>query len=298
MIRIIQGDCLAVMDKLNRGGVSVDSVVTDPPYNMASVVKRFGSKTAAPAKAKQTGAYARHSTNHIGQTWDGDIAFQRDVWRLTWGLLKPGGHMLVFGGTRTYHKLATAIESAGFEIRDQVGWMYGTGFPKSHQVKEKGWTDWGTALKPAWEPIVLARKPLAEKTVAKNVAQYGTGAINVGGCVIEGASACDPRRWPANVIHDGSPDAHAALGHASRFFYHPKADASDRAGSRHPTVKPVALIAYLCRLITPPGGTVLDMFAGSGTLLPACLREGFKPLMIERNPEYVEDIRRRKRAKK
>lgn len=340
-------------------------------------------------------------------------------------VLKPGGHLLAFSGTRTYHRMVCAIEDAGFEIRDQVGWAYGSGFPKSHDVskaidkaagaerekiavgapvkrmipgadqngngswiKDNGrvyqpgkeipatpeaaeWEGWGTALKPSWEPIVLARKPLIG-TVADNVLTYGTGALNIDGCRVEtteslngGAYAAqgsrapmagDERngaalgmfqpgktavaefaqpagRWPANLIHDGSDEvvecfpseAGAAApvykrnadkfrntfgafagnvdeqgstfqgdsGSASRFFYTAKADSEDRLGSKHPTVKPIDLMQYLVRLITPKGGTVLDPFAGTGTTGEAAWREGMKAILIEREEEYQADIARR-----
>jgi len=415
-VRIEHGDCLEVMQRLIDDGVQVDSCVVDPPYHLSSIVKRFGAKDAAPAKVGATGAYARASAGFMGQEWDGgDIAFCAETWALVLQLLKPGGHLVAFSGTRTYHRMAVAIEDAGFEIRDQLGWLYGTGFPKSHNVgkaidrtvgvtgeaiqtgdavrrmrpgadQEKDetwekldngrvhvpheyapaspeaqrWSGWGTALKPAWEPVVLARKPLVG-TVAENILKHGTGAINVDGCRVasdEGAhrenetsqnrryvqsgstnfaAAPGPRggspkgRFPANVIHDGSdevlaefpanssvtgkrstisrnapvsgtawlPDNHASCeypgegGSPSRFFYSAKADKQDRCGSKHPTVKPIDLMAYLCRLVTPPGGTVLDPFAGSGTTGMACLRESFDAILIEKQAEYVADIHRR-----
>jgi site-specific DNA-methyltransferase (adenine-specific) len=364
--RVIHGDCLAILPTLEPN--SVDAIVTDPPYHLTSIVKRFGADNAAPAKVGKTGAYARASAGFMGKKWDGgDIAFQPELWRQALRVLKPGGHMVAFGGTRTYHRLVCGIEDAGFEIRDQIQWIYGSGFPKSHNIGE----GWGTALKPAHEPIVLARKPLIG-TVAENVLAHGTGAINVDGCRVgndtppgtdrpangrEGEQSAERRytdkgstnfaatpgprggslagRWPANVIHDGSDEVVGAfpdtgissggkgqasqktalnghvygqysgsslgqnagglgdIGSAARFFYTAKADSDDRLGSKHPTVKPVDLIAYLCRLITPPKGTVLDPFAGSGTTGMACLREGFDCILIEREAEYVADIERR-----
>lgn len=414
-IRVEHGDCLEVMPRLIAEGVRVDSVVTDPPYHLTSIVKRFGKPGSAPAKDRD-GLYARASRGFMGKEWDGgDIAFRPETWRLCFDLMKPGAHLLAFSGTRTYHRMACAIEDAGFEIRDQIGWLYGSGFPKSHDVSKaidkaagaerdivgdspyasrkpngsagvnsvglsaapgavitapatdaaRQWEGWGTALKPAWEPIVLARKPLSG-TVAGNVLEHGTGALNIDGCRVHGDDAqggkyvvkrlkpgatlektggnwrqedgaeyrgeMKPGRWPANVIHDGSPEVLAAFaaygdrgafapvrgteasrpaknvygefargegafhgdtGTAARFFYSAKADAADRLGSKHPTVKPVDLIAYLCRLVTPPGGLVLDPFAGSGTTGMACLREGFRALLIEREAEYVADIHKR-----
>ena len=366
----------------------------------------------------------------MGKTWDtGETAFSVEFWVEVMRVLKPGGHVIAFGGTRTYHRLACAIEDAGFEIRDLLSWLYGTGFPKSHDVgkgldKAAGtereilrerytvkrinpgatvvangewgkqeipytatdskpatpeaieWDGWGTALKPALEPIAFARKPLSEKTVAANVLRWRTGAINIDGCRVgtEGETIHVPQsdptkragvvgtdlgitragkdkfqeaqrasvertqnlgRWPANVIHDGSdevigmfPDTapnrrnevsdgrtvHKAGnslqlgtagrrdasnsytdsgGSAARFFYSAKASKTERNGSKHPTVKPIALMQWLCRLVTPPGGTVLDPFAGSGTTGEAANREGFDCILIEREAEYIADINRR-----
>ncbi|WP_419900616.1 DNA-methyltransferase [Roseomonas sp. USHLN139] len=348
-------------------GEQVDAVITDPPYHLTSVVKRFGKEGAAPAKHGTDGLFARQSRGFMGKEWDGgDIAFQPETWRLAFDLLKPGGHLLAFGGSRTYHRMAVAIEDAGFELRDTVMWLYGTGFPKSHDVskgidkmlgaeREKvapksvighqrnignvrpymldpnhmtvsdepaspeaaQWQGWGTALKPAFEPIIVARKPLAG-TVAANVLAHGTGALNIDACRVQGEDNPvkwdKPRggiwttdsaatgtlvenpagRWPANVIHDGSEQVEAAFpGEAARFFYSAKASKADRADSKHPTVKPLALMRYLCRLVTPPGGTVLDPFSGSGTTLQAAMECGFNAIAIEREPEYQADIRRR-----
>jgi site-specific DNA-methyltransferase (adenine-specific) len=344
---------------------SIDSVVCDPPYALVSIGKRFGAEGAAPAQSGKTGAYARASAGFMGQKWDtGETAFDPAFWVEVLRVLKPGGHLIAFSGTRTYHRLACAVEDAGFEIRDMVSWLYGSGFPKSHNVgKKTGRTEddgLGTALKPACEPIVLARKPLSG-TVAANVLTHGTGALNIGACRVgdeivsthsRGANGAFPKRpgersaedsgrtvdqrggldhsertgrWPANVIHDGSEEVQAAFpptapstigkprgaasgdgwgmtktgteyadaGSAARFFYSAKADAADRCGSKHPTVKPIDLMAYLCRLVTPKGGVVLDPFAGSGSTGMACLREGFDCVLIEREAEYVADINRR-----
>jgi len=221
-----------------------------------------------------------------------------------------------------------------------------------HRRRPAEWQGWGTALKPSWEPICFARKPLIG-TVAQNVLEHGTGAINIDGCRIETDDEAKPRvnqkqdeyfsgkkpitqipfqnggRWPANIVHDGSDEVVAAFpniktskatvtskpgsvygngaglpshtgtygfdesGSAARFFYTAKADKQDRMGSKHPTVKPVDLMQWLCRLITPPGGTVLDPFAGSGSTGEAAWREGFQCVLIEREPEYQADIRRR-----
>lgn len=346
---------------------SIDSVVCDPPYALVSITKRYGSASAAPVRVSDENesnnlkaAYARQARGFMGKTWDtGETAFDPAFWVEVLRVLKPGAHLIAFGGTRTYHRLVCAIEDAGFEIRDQLAWLFGSGFPKSHN--QPG--GWGTALKPAHEPVCLARKPLIG-TVAANIAAHGTGALNIDASRIEGGDGGDrdgepsaleryttrgstnfaarpgPRggdakgRWPANVIHDGSeevlrhfPETQSGellphhrksgnglagtgtfairdrtgeassvfgdSGSAARFFYTAKADADDRLGSKHPTVKPVDLMAYLVRLVTPPGGLVLDPFAGSGTTGMACMREGFRAILIEREAEYVADIKRR-----
>lgn len=351
-ITLHPGDCLTVLATM--ADDSADSCVTDPPYHLSSIVKRFGAENAAPAKAGKTGAYKRASAGFMGKKWDGgDIAFRTDVWEQVFRVLKPGAHLVAFSGTRTYHRMACAIEDAGFEVRDQIGWAYGSGFPKSHNQKGD-WQGWGTALKPAWEPIVLARKPLVG-TVAANIAAHGTGALNIDGCRVTGESTVrtnhggtgDPSqwrtgngsdfqsgstqgRWPANIVHDGSDEVVGAFpdttvngqgptrgasgasgiyspkgagpvrdrretehGSAARFFYTAKADADDRLGSKHPTVKPLDLMQWLVRLVTPPGGLVLDPFAGTGTTGEAAFREGMRAVLIEREPEYQSDIRRR-----
>lgn len=310
-ISVICGDSRDVLKTL--GDETVDSVVCDPPYALVSIGKRFGDENAAPAKEGKTGAYARASSGFMGQKWDtGETAFAVEFWAEVMRVLKPGGHVVAFSGTRTYHRLAVAIEDAGFEIRDMISWLYGSGFPKSHNQKG-AFEGWGTALKPACEPIVLARKPLVG-TVAANVIEHGTGAINVDGCRVgegtgEPAKEYEPNRknsvygagmgggewdnskgrWPANVVHDGS----AFDQDFSRYFYTAKADATERLGSKHPTVKPVDLMRWLCRLVTPPGGLIVDPFAGSGTTGVAAHAEGFNAIMIEREPDFAEDARRR-----
>ena len=174
---IINGDCIEEMQKLIDNGKQVDSVVTDPPYHLTSIVERFGKEGSAPAKDKD-GAFQRQSVGFMGKEWDGgDIAFRSDTWKLAYDLLKPGGHLLAFSASRNYHRMAVAIEDAGFEIRDQIMWIYGSGFPKSLNVGD----GWGTALKPAHEPIVMSRKPL-EGTNKQNIEKYGTGGINIDGC--------------------------------------------------------------------------------------------------------------------
>jgi site-specific DNA-methyltransferase (adenine-specific) len=357
------------------------------------------------------GGRGHKAAGFMGKQWDGgDIAFRPELWAEVLRVLKPGAHFVAFSGSRTYHRMACAIEDAGFEIRDQIMWLYGSGFPKSHDVGKgfdkaagaerevvgvdqhaakrpagrantyKGadeyrlgsdanitapatdlarqWDGWGTALKPAHEPIVLARKPLIG-TVAANVARHGTGAINVDGCRIAGepvpvmatnggckmaftdrpqevhrVSMSTAGRWPANVCHDGSdevleafakfaapgqqgrartdgseqgngvygalrhvtnmPEPRGDTGTAARFFYEAKASKAERgAGNTHPTVKPLALMRWLCRLVTPPGGTVLDPFLGSGSTAIAACQEGFSCIGIEQSAEYMTIARAR-----
>lgn len=475
MVQVIHGDCLEVLRGM--ADCSVDSIVTDPPYGLS----------------------------FMGKRWDYDVPGV-EVWSECLRVLKPGGHLLAFAGTRTQHRMAVRIEDAGFEIRDMIAWVYGSGFPKSLDVskaidqRERGamvrakllhfaqvrgidgkwleshgvasaasftdwtvgghvpsdknwqlvklalgvtpdeeaafergvighsskprptyttgniggeavaneyditapateaasqWEGWGTALKPALEPITVARKPLIG-TVAENVLAHGTGGLNIDGCRVEAevggrplrevaalrddvqysgnalagrvdgslassraVGATDLGRWPANLIHDGSeevvglfPDSKGQQGDvrgtepsgvtdeiygkfagrvpaakrgdsgsAARFFYCAKASKKDRnegldpvrfaerpafdnedgsMGSRsgprrnyHPTVKPTDLMRYLCRLVTPPSGTVLDPFAGSGSTGKAAVMEGFSFIGIEREAEYVEIARAR-----
>jgi DNA modification methylase len=358
--KLIHGDCLEKLKELP--DCSVDSVVTDPPYGLS----------------------------FMGKKWDYDVP-SVEVWKECLRVLKPGGHLLAFAGTRTQHRMAVRIEDAGFEIRDMIAWVYGSGFPKSLDVSKaidkaagalgtqsqganyaggdyaprdktmrsdygytytpataeaRQWSGWGTALKPALEPITVARKPLGEKTVAANVLEHGTGAINVDGCRVgtDGGTAkgnppkdesngiyghgingaCDildigKGRWPANLIHDGSDETAGLLGEAARFFYCAKASKADRnegletfevkrvndgrasglssgmpekamaaQQNHHPTVKPTDLMRYLCRLVTPPGGIVLDPFMGSGSTGKAAELEGFNFIGIEREESYME----------
>lgn len=365
------GDCLDVLAALPEN--SVDSVVCDPPYHLTSIVKRFGAEGAAPAKAKESGAYQRAAAGFMGKAWDGgDIAFRVETWAAVLRVLKPGGYILAFASSRGFGRMSVAIEDAGFITHPMIGWIFGSGFPKATRIKAEGFDGQrygGQALKPALEPIYMGQKPFSEETGTANILRWGTGAVNIDACRVgtdeslrEGASKLwshyregeasaerryqtegstnfaakpGPRggspdgRWPANLIHDGSEESvaafpetaaasdrprnngefksvakgrdlpHVTLGHsdsggsAARFFYAAKADAGDRIGSRHPTVKPLDLIQYLCRLITPKGGIVLDLFAGTGTTGEAAWREGFNAILIEREAEYAEDIRRR-----
>ena len=258
---LLNGDCIEQMQKLIDDGVQVDSVVTDPPYHLASIVKRFGKEGSAPAQYGTDGAFKRAATGFMGKEWDGgDIAFRPETWELALKLLKPGGHILAFSASRNYHRMAVAIEDAGFEIRDQMMWLYGSGFPKSLNIGD----GWGTALKPAHEPIVMARKPLSESSIVDNVLKHGTGAINIDGCRIEGDNNterketkrksrsedgvwtdgnsgmkaegsqyadADPRgRFPANVMHNGLEEEWA------KFFYCPKT--SKRQANAENTTSP------------------------------------------------------------
>jgi site-specific DNA-methyltransferase (adenine-specific) len=421
-VRVLHGDCVELMRQMPDN--SVDAIVTDPPYELG----------------------------FMGKQWDGaGIAYSLEMWGEALRVLKPGGHLLAFGGTRTYHRMACAIEDAGFEIRDSIHWVYGSGFPKSLDVSKaidkaagaerevvgtKAWSNsanhfvpgenhkervhldetapateeaarwegWGTALKPAHEPIVVARKPLAG-TVAGNVLVWGTGGLNIDGCRVgtevrtnnfndfsnqhgnqfgNGAPIAKlgesqvVGRWPANVVFDRTAgealdqqsgvsapkpgrtgtrggngfgmfdDAKSASaegtwpadggGGASRFFtqadfgpddwpfvYQAKPSRRERnagldglpeqqirrhsggeyahnsgstessknggaSNNHHPTVKPVALMRHLVRLVTPPGGTVLDPFAGSGTTLVAAILEGFNAVGCEMTDEYLPII--------
>ncbi len=317
---LYNADCLNILQKLIDDGVQVDSVVTDPPYHLQSIVDRFGKTSVDDdtytSEKVRNGAdgYSRLiRTGFMGQEWDGgDIAFRKETWELALKLMKPGGHLLAFSASRNYHRMAVAIEDAGFEIRDQLMWLYGTGFPKSLNLGD----GWGTALKPAHEPIVMARK-LIEGTNKNNKEKYGTGGINIDGCRIEGDTNLKTRvrkagsefgqnsgwndhknvdtiydpskgRFPANVIHDGLKEDWA------RYFYCPKVSKSERGeGNSHPTVKPIALMRYLCRLVTPKGGTVLDPFMGSGSTGIACKEEGFEFIGIEREKEYFQIAEKR-----
>lgn len=411
-VKLIHGDCLEVLKWMPDS--SVDSIVTDPPYGLS----------------------------FMGKKWDYDVP-EQDIWEECLRVLKPGGHLLAFAGTRTQHRMAVRIEDAGFEIRDMIAWVYGSGFPKSMDVSKaidkmdaaktqerrrleftawvrsqgvtsrqideatgtnmgghyttaasqpaimtrnhleacrhlfrdvpewvereadqrtvesenmkrrevvgrsssgiaggsgkhagedgaygfgaefditapatdsaRQWQGWGTALKPALEPITVARKPF-KGTVAANVLEWGTGAINIDGGRIEGGErplvTSDRRlenntygaglggsrsdgitssgRWPANLIHDGSDEPTGMLGAAARFFYCAKTSKKDRGeGNTHPTVKPTDLMAYLCRLVTPPGGVVLDPFMGSGSTGKAAMREGFRFIGIEMDADYL-----------
>lgn len=216
--RILVGDCRQRLRELS--DASIDACVTDPPYHLTTG-KKGGS---GPASVNLDSPYgrARVGTGFMGMTWDGgDVAMQPATWAEVLRVLKPGAYLLAFGGTRTYHRLACAVEDAGFEIRDQLGWVFGSGFPKGTDKAKipEAWRGWNTALKPAWEPILLARKPM-DGTLAENLQRHGCGALNIDGCRIGDGDALG--RWPANVIHDGSeevlehfPEAPGQLADAS-----------------------------------------------------------------------------------
>lgn len=316
---IYLGDSRIVLETLLDN--SVDAIVCDPPYglgkepNMLEVLGHW----------LKGDDYTATGAGFMGKTWDSFVPGP-SVWRECLRVLKPGGHLLSFFGGRTYDMGVLAVRLAGFEIRDCIQWIYGSGYPKSMNVAravgdispERGgsWQGWGTALKPAYEPIVVARKPLSG-TTAQNVIKYGTGALHIDACRIAPEQSNVPDRWPANVVHDGSQEVlagfHDKESKAARFFYCPKVSRSERheglenpgpqfkrgatlrkieaapkAGNHHPTVKPVDLMAYLCRLVTPTGGCILDPFMGSGSTGKAALREGFSFVGIEREPEYYE----------
>jgi DNA modification methylase len=442
-VLVWEGDSLALLKELN--DASIDAVVTDPPYGINFMGKAWDGpggmvgQIAEGLERASSGPLKRGGTHSQGYFNHDSAKFQ--AWVELWAIeclrvLKPGGHLLAFGGTRTWHRLTAGIEDAGFEIRDSIAWLYGSGFPKSHDVAKhidrlhgaarprdkevpvgKGanvwkvqhggqanhwiataaahgektvlvandqpitedaarWNGWGTALKPAFEPVVVARKPLAG-TVAANVLQYGTGALNIDGSRIGMTDAEHTRltewagryggkkyadgntyakgmgdvqppnpagRWPANVVLDesqavaldeqsgissspfgvvkqggrksvggilnatgvernGEGVGYGDTGGASRFFYVAKASRRERpkpeGSDHHPTVKPLALMRWLVKLVTPPGGIVLDPFAGSGTTVEACLLEGFRCMAMEREADYVPLILHRiERARK
>lgn len=458
---LLKGDCIEEMRRIPDN--SVDAVVTDPPYGIGFMGHAWDTPESAHGgfrrrgRGKDTGAH-REGADGAGAMDAGrydlsltaNRAFQ--VWVEAWAdecfrILKPGGHMLAFGGARTWHRLAAGIEDAGFEIRDSIAWLFGSGMPKSHDVSKAidkldaaalrlerartfqawlrqylspktinaatgtemghhltthptqpaiatapifdllrplllevpaeiealvaertvesenyakrgstgkhasragvsewrerysggavaeasekrdvphteaaiAWQGWGTALKPAFEPVVVARKPLPYRvTVAANVVEYGTGALNIDAARIPHADAADlatslsknpgrdelitsdvygsgraqqrvntSGRWPTNVIID--EDVAADLADVARYFYVAKASQAERPkvdGVAHPTVKPLAIMRYLLRLIVAPGGVVVDPFAGSGTTLEAAYLEGFEAIGCEMTPEY------------
>ena len=342
---VLCGDSLDVLKTLPDN--SVHAVVTDPPYGLGD--------TSPAQVADCMLAWARGETwtpkgsGFMGKFWDAWVP-PPELWREVLRVLKPGGHALVFAGSRTQDLMSLSLRLAGFEIRDTLQWLYGSGFPKSHNVskaldKQAGevddsWQGWGTALKPAYEPVIMARKSL-KGTVVQNTLEHGCGGINVDACRVawsEGEEAGDTHagspagRWPANVILD--PEAGALLDTqasepVSRFFYCAKASRAEReaglqghetktgaqltgrqegsvglsayAGTRgaqpraniHPTVKPINLMRYLVRLVTPSHGTVLDPFTGSGSTGCAAVLERVNFIGIERETEYARIARAR-----
>lgn len=347
----VNADCLDVMKRMSDN--SVDAIVTDPPYGISFMSKGFDTFKKEGMTDNQ--------------------AFQADMTPLFKEMLriaKPGAHLLAFGGTRTYHRLTCAIEDAGWEVRDCLGWIYSSGMPKSMDISKaidkkmgakratreavgdhegtidfgmknrcpkcgkpffsanpctcpredlipiteeaKKWHGYGTCLKPAFEPIVLARKPV-EGTVVDNVLKWGCGGLNIDDCRVESDKPVvihSPRketiydsghkdlgtwmenrgRFPANLIHDGSDEVLEVFPDgASRFFYCPKASKKEKGKENiHPTVKPIELMKYLVKLVAPKGSLVLDPFMGSGTTGVAAVEIGRRFLGIEKEPEYFK----------
>lgn len=398
MQEIIHGDSLEVMS-LFLPDNSVDSIVCDPPYGLSEhKPQEVMDCLAAWLRGEE---FKPNKRGFMGKTWDSWVPGP-ELWKECFRVLKPGGHILAFAGSRTHDLMSIALRLAGFECRDTVMWVYGSGFPKSMDIGKsldkaagaereviglkvsnrpnsvgfapggsmgggaytertetapatdaaKQWDGWGTCLKPAFEPVLMFRKPLIG-TVAENVLAFGTGGLNIDGCRVGSESTLrvsnagtngegwgmgkrshvngsDSGRFPANLCHDGSPEVVALFpdsngsggsvpnvkitgygdgvvgegkseyiggertkvnsgsGSAARFFYSAKCSKKDRDGSTHPTMKPTSLMAYLCRLVTPPGGVVLDPFMGSGSTGKAAVREGFDFIGIEREAEYVE----------
>lgn len=286
--QVFHGDCAEVMKSFKDN--TFDSIVTDPPYGLEFMGKEWDSFGRTREYTERDGYKNKGVLSHYGRggrSKDVDRFKRRanhefQAWCEMWArecfrVLKPGGHLLAFGGTRTYHRLACGVEDAGFEVRDSLHWIYGSGFPKSKNL-DGDWQGWGTALKPAHEPIIVARSPLAEETVAANVQVYGTGGLNINGCRVD--------RWPSNVLLDGEFPV---------FCYQAKASKKERPQGNvaHPTVKPLKLMQWLVKLVTPPDGLVLDPFAGTGTTGEACLEEGFRCILIERDPDYIKLIQTR-----
>lgn len=396
--KILNGDCFEVLKTLEDN--SVDSIVTDPPYGLS---QHSQQDVIDCLRAWISGEiYSSQKKGFMNKEWDAWVPGP-EVWKEVLRVLKPGGHILAFAGTRSMDLMCMSIRLAGFELRDSIGYahdkgeapvlayVYGSGFPKSHNISKaidkaagvereitgkrlgdvgiqggnfsrnssrgviiqrdnpateeaKKWEGFSTALKPSWEPIILARKPL-EGTVAENVLKYGTGGLNIDDCRIEFTSEEDKKswkyraagkeneselswkntskeiiqndvkgRWPANVITDDSEEvlklfpetksgkSNGEVNSSARFFYCAKISKKDRneglkdTENTHPTVKPTSLMRYLCRLITPPGGTVLDPFMGSGSTGKGALLEEFDFIGIELDPNYCEIADQRLRA--
>ena len=317
-----------------------DSCVTDPPYHLASIVKRFGPGQKGinnqDEKEGRNGPYHRAATGFMGQTWDGgDIAFQKEFWEQVYRTIKPGAVLLSFAATRNYHRMAVAVEDAGFEIFDMINWIYGSGFPKRRNL-----------LKPAHEPILMARKGVnkelnldecrvelseddnLQEGLKRNGSKLDTTDISEAFNFKKLDREPGLGRWPANVIHDGSEEVIESFpqytkagkykgegsksggiwhkstgkpagveygdeGSVARYFYSAKANKKEKGDTKHPTVKPLSLMRYLIKLVTPKEGLVLDPFAGTGTTGEACILENRKYYLIEKTKEYIPDIENR-----
>ena len=281
--KIIHADSLEHLKTLDDN--VFDSCVTDPPYHLQSIAKRFTKGPAA--KYGKDGSFNRLSKGFLGEEWDGgDIAFKKEFWEQVYRTIKPKGVLLAFAATRNYHRMATAVEDAGFEIFDMINWVYGSGFPKRKNL-----------LKPAHEPIVMARKGVnkelnldecriktddLKKFNRKSFAWSGKSLYNE-----QEYKPSEKGRYPSNIIHDGLDEEWA------RYFYSAKASKKEKDGSDHPTVKPLELMKYLVRLVTPKEGLVLDPFAGTGTTGEAAILENRKYYLIEKTQKYIPVINKR-----
>jgi site-specific DNA-methyltransferase (adenine-specific) len=294
--RLFEGDCRDMLDEIPAN--SVDLALMDPPYVLESVVKRFGKAGSKAAKHGTDGLYKRSSEGFVGAEWDtGEVVFDPSFWKSVHRVLKPGAYCLAMGGTVTYHKLATAMVEGGLPVRDMFLWLYGSGTPKSHPQGE----DRHTAVKPAVEPIAVARKNV-EGTIAANLAKWGTGVFFLEGQRVLG-SGTDPEvgAFPANVQHDGSDAIREVFLGKERYFYCAKPSRTDRMEGTdhlvppegvektnwHPTVKPEGLLRHYARLCCPPGGVILDPFMGSGSTGKAAMLEGFQFIGAEMDPTYM-----------
>jgi len=362
--QVVNGDCLKIVKTFPEN--NIDSIITDPPYHLKSIVERFGKKSSVPAQYGKDGSFARLSGGFMGMKWDGgDIAFRPETWAEFLRVAKPGATLMSFGGTRTFHRIACAIEDAGWIIYDTIMWVYLTGMPKSRDIgkdidrtlgferevietraqggakfratqelidnggfndpsrteyqvtapasdEAKVWDGYGTGLSPAFEPIIVARKPVDE-TYAKNALEWGVAGLNIEAGRLNG-------NWAKNVIL--SEEFANAIGDLSSFFYCPKPSIKEKeAGLKdfapkkvdpsrlegnpggdnprnrgvnkrkntHPSVKPIKLLEYLVKLTkTPTGGIVLDPFAGSGTTGVACKMQGRPYILIDQSEEYCK----------
>lgn len=296
-ITLHHDDSRAVLRRMIDAGIRVHSVACDPPYGLVSIAKRFGKGSAKAARLEGTdGSFSRLSNGFMGQQWD-DTGIERDVefWKLVFEVLLPGGYVAAFSSPRTGHRMATAIEDAGFVMHPFIAWAYSSGLPKPKRLRDEfeGFAYGAQARKPAMEPIYIAHKPFEARNGLENMRQFGVGAVNLDGCSIP-PNLIDEwqARVPANLITDGTYPF-------SKFFetypliYTGKATAEDRAGSDHPSVKPINLMRAVVRHVTPPGGIVLDPFAGTGTTGVAAELEGMSAILIEREAKYAEVIARR-----